>query len=119
MSTYTLAELLGTKMRALYQRKKGRDLYDLGLALEHPEFDANRLLQTFKEYLEYGGTSVTRAQFEANMAAKLADRAFLLDVPPLLRTGIDYVPSDAWSRVHSAIVSHLPGAPWKGGTGEE
>jgi predicted nucleotidyltransferase component of viral defense system len=31
--TYELDELLGTKLRALYQRKKGRDLFDLGLAL--------------------------------------------------------------------------------------
>lgn len=27
--TYELDELLGTKLRALYQRKKGRDLFDL------------------------------------------------------------------------------------------
>ena len=29
ITTYKLEELLGTKMRALYQRKKGRDLFDL------------------------------------------------------------------------------------------
>jgi predicted nucleotidyltransferase component of viral defense system len=29
ITTYRLEELLGTKMRALYQRRKGRDLYDL------------------------------------------------------------------------------------------
>ena len=28
IQTYKLEELLGTKLRALYQRKKGRDLYD-------------------------------------------------------------------------------------------
>src|SRR6476620_10838883 len=28
ISTYHLNELMGTKMRALYQRKKGRDLFD-------------------------------------------------------------------------------------------
>lgn len=34
ISTYTLEELLGTKLRALYQRKKGWwDLYDLWVAL--------------------------------------------------------------------------------------
>ncbi len=27
--TYSIDELLGTKLRALYQRKKGRDLFDL------------------------------------------------------------------------------------------
>ncbi len=31
--TYELDELLGTKLRALYQRKKGRDLFDLAVAL--------------------------------------------------------------------------------------
>ena len=33
--TYELNELLGTKLRALYQRKKGRDLFDLAIALDH------------------------------------------------------------------------------------
>lgn len=33
LTTYTLEELLGTKLRALYQRKKGRDLYDLWKAI--------------------------------------------------------------------------------------
>ncbi len=32
--TFALDELLGTKLRALYQRKKGRDLFDLSHALE-------------------------------------------------------------------------------------
>ncbi len=61
-----------------------------------------------------GGTPVTRAQVEANMAAKVTDPSFLSDVAPLLRTGIAYEPSDAWNRVHAAIVAHLPGAAWKG-----
>lgn len=29
LTTYQLEELVGTKLRALYQRKKGRDLFDL------------------------------------------------------------------------------------------
>ena len=28
LTTYALEELLGTKLRALYQRAKGRDLFD-------------------------------------------------------------------------------------------
>ncbi len=54
------------------------------------------------------------AQVEANMAVKVTDPSFLSDVAPLLRTGIAYEPSDAWNRVHAAIVAHLPGAAWKG-----
>lgn len=34
LTTYKLEELLGTKIRALYQRKKGRDLYDLYKAIK-------------------------------------------------------------------------------------
>lgn len=114
VSTFTLPELLGTKLRALYQRKKGRDLFDLALALEHPEFEGALLLKAFEEYMTFIGTPVTRAEFEANMSAKLGERPFLTDVPPLLRTGVAYNPADAWARVHAALVSQLPGAPWKG-----
>ena len=32
ITTYRLNELLGTKLRALYQRRKGRDLFDLATA---------------------------------------------------------------------------------------
>ncbi len=114
VGTFSLPELLGTKLRALYQRKKGRDLFDLDLALDHPAFDAGRLLDAFERYMAFGGTPVTRAQFEANMAAKLNDPAFLTDVPPLLRTGLEHDAATAWGRVHSALVSRLPGDPWKG-----
>jgi predicted nucleotidyltransferase component of viral defense system len=114
--TYTLPELLGTKLRALYQRKKGRDLFDLALALEHTDFDPAKLVEAFEQYMTFGGTPVTRAQFEANMAAKISDPPFLNDVPSLLRTGLAYEPSEAWSRVHANIVTRLPGNPWQGDT---
>ncbi len=34
ITTFEIEELLGTKLRALYQRKKGRDLFDLCVALD-------------------------------------------------------------------------------------
>jgi hypothetical protein len=66
--------------------------------------------------MTFGGTPVTRAQFEANMAAKISDPPFLNDVPSLPRTGLAYEPSEAWSRVHATIVTRLPGNPWQGDT---
>ena len=36
IQSYELDELLGTKLRALYQRKQGRDLFDLERALDQP-----------------------------------------------------------------------------------
>ncbi len=35
VATFTLEELIATKIRALYQRRKGRDLFDMWLAVEH------------------------------------------------------------------------------------
>ncbi len=50
LTTYVLEELLGTKLRTLYQRKKGRDLYDLYNALSrNPELDKNLLLNCYLE----------------------------------------------------------------------
>ena len=80
VTTYTLSELLGTKLRALYQRKKGRDLFDLARGLEHTDVDLDRLVEAFDKYMAHGGTPTTRAQVEANMAAKMEDAAFLGDV---------------------------------------
>jgi predicted nucleotidyltransferase component of viral defense system len=114
VSTYTLPELLATKLRALYQRKKGRDLFDLAQGLDHPDARPEPLLAAFQQYMTSAGASVTRARFEANMAAKMRDPAFRGDVPALLRTGLAYDPEHAWARVHEALIARLPGAPWKG-----
>lgn len=35
VATYAVEELAATKIRALFQRKKGRDLFDLWLAVQH------------------------------------------------------------------------------------
>lgn len=119
IATYTLPELLGTKLRALYQRKKGRDLFDLDLAIAHPEFDADLLLGAFAAYMKWGDMRVTRAEFEAAMAEKMTDPRFLRDLPPLLRTGVPHEPAAAWLRVHETLVSRLPGDGWRGAADTE
>lgn len=84
IKTYELNELLATKLRALYQRSKGRDLFDLAVALDDPEVDATSIIDIFKAYMELGGHHVTRTQFEKNLAAKRNDRNFAADISPLL-----------------------------------
>jgi predicted nucleotidyltransferase component of viral defense system len=112
--TYQLEELLGTKLRALYQRKKGRDLYDLWTALTGLGPDVDRLVECFHRYLAMAGASISRAEFEANLGAKLRARAFLDDTAPLLATGVVYDAAAAGAFVHERIVSRLRGEPWKG-----
>ncbi len=65
--------------------------------------------------MDFGGTSASRAQFEANMDAKMRDDLFLRDLQALLRPEIEYDNHEAWQAVHERIVFRLPGDPWKGG----
>ncbi len=73
--TYELDELLGTKMRALYQRKKERDLFDLAVALKKTSVDAERIVEAFSAYMDQQGHRVTRAQFEQILRQKFARRS--------------------------------------------
>ena len=87
IQSYDLNELLGTKLRALYQRKKGRDLFDLAIALDSEEVNPQKIVDIFYKYMEHGGYSVSRQQFEDNVTDKLRDDNFTSDIGPLLAQG--------------------------------
>jgi predicted nucleotidyltransferase component of viral defense system len=117
VTTFHLEELLATKLRALYQRKKGRDLFDLILVLKkHPDFDIEKMLHSFAQYMAFDQTKVTRAEFELNLAAKLKDNAFTNDILPLLppTENRSYNPLDEFYSVQEKILNLLPGESWKG-----
>lgn len=90
ITTYDLDELLGTKLRALYQRRKGRDLFDLSTALSQGGADPARIVAAFVRYMLEGGHRVQGAAFKENLAQKLEDPRFLSDIPPLLSEGRDW-----------------------------
>lgn len=114
LPVYHLDELLGTKMRALFQRRKGRDLYDLWLGLQSAETDGNRVVECFRRYMEHEGRAVSRAEFEANLDAKLKSGAFLGDTRLLIPTDVEYDPINAGEAVRNELIARLPGEPWKG-----
>ena len=114
VTTYTLDELLGTKLRALYQRKKGRDLFDLWHALETGRVDVSRVIACFRRYMTEGGHSATRAQFEENLEGKRRLPDFREDLGPLLRPRLAWDIDAAMNTVLERIVAFLPGDPWKG-----
>ncbi len=113
--TYELDELLGTKLRALYQRKKGRDLFDLGLALQRDGVSPDRVVEVFARYMHEEGVRVTRAMFEQNLAAKKTDAVFTADLTPLLANGRTWSFDSAYELVWRDLIGRLPGDPWKGG----
>jgi len=93
--TYELDELLATKLRALYQRRKGRDLFDLWWASEQADPDPARIVALLGEYQAAAGRPMIRAgEFRANLAAKRVP-AFLDEVRPLLRPDVAYDPAVA------------------------
>jgi predicted nucleotidyltransferase component of viral defense system len=112
--SYHLDELLGTKLRALYQRKKGRDLFDLWIAGQRTRFDPRRVVDCFTRYLEHDGMSVSRAELEANLHDKLVDREFAADITPLLASDVEWDCMAAGTYVLDVLAALLPGDAWKG-----
>lgn len=112
--TYELDELLGTKLRALYQRRKGRDLFDLATALQTPGVDPARVVAAFSAYMDHGGHRVTRALFEQNIEAKLRNPQFAADIGPLLAPGHRWNLDEAARTVSERLIALLPGEPWRG-----
>lgn len=111
--TYATEELLGTKLRALYQRKKGRDLFDLWQALSMLHVDDSGIVAMFGGYLQRRGARITRAQFERNLVQKEGMPEFLGDILPLLPSGSGYDPAAALSMVRVRLIEKLPGRAWR------
>lgn len=116
--TYALDKLLGTKLRALYQRRKGRDLFDLWYAAHHAKVDSDRLIACFLEYLERAGLRISRAEFEENFAEKRAHPDFASDLRPLLNPDVEWSFKEAANWLASEILPRLPGEPWQGAEGQ-
>lgn len=105
--TYKPEELLGTKLRALYQRKKGRDLFDLHHALLHIKPDEEKIIHCFREYMQQDGTQPPSArEFELNMEDKMNDREFTGDIAALLRPEIEYNQQKAYKHIHQTLIQH-------------
>ncbi len=106
---YATEELLGTKLRALYQRRKGRDLFDLAAALRELSPDTAAIVEAFQRYMAEEGQHVTQAEFGANLAAKLDHPGFVADCVPLLKPGVVFdLKADA-KLLEMRILSLLPG----------
>ena len=106
INTYYIEELLGTKLRALYQRRKGRDLFDLDLALTKLDIDISKLIQCYKEYINFSdGASPTSKMFVINMEEKMKDDEFTNDIFTILRPEIEYDNDLAYKKISEEIIS--------------
>jgi predicted nucleotidyltransferase component of viral defense system len=107
VATYSLEELLATKLRALYQRRKGRDLFDLWIGLGLPAVDPERIVQAFRKYMSAGESSWSRKAIEENLEAKQSSRQFHEDLKPLLTDADRFDPGEAGRLVRDRIIALL------------
>lgn len=108
ITTYKLNELLGTKLRALYQRRKGRDLFDLYVALSHPDIDVDEIIRCYHRYIGFSvAQPPTKKQFILNMEEKLQDPEFMGDVEQLLSPSFDFRLSKQYDFVFNALINRL------------
>ncbi|MEW6305587.1 MAG: nucleotidyl transferase AbiEii/AbiGii toxin family protein [Verrucomicrobiota bacterium] len=107
---FDIHEMLGTKMRALFQRKRGRDLFDLYWALTKSPapVDPAAIIASFEHYLKQEGTKAGRAEFIGILEDHLKDRGFCSDMQPLLRTDITYDPQVAGKYIKTHLLNRLP-----------
>ena len=118
ISTFSREEMLATKFRALLQRDRGRDLYDLAHAIDvFDGLDADHTVEMFGAYLALSGQAISRAQAQERMFAKLANPRLLLDVRPILPAAraeglTEESTQGSFRRVFEVLIDRLPGEPW-------
>ncbi len=108
-------ELFGTKLRALLQRRSGRDLFDLDQGLQRLQLDPARLVACFAHYVAQEGRPIRRAMAEKRMLEKL-DRSLTEDIAPLLPPSVRWSDADAirgFERVWTELIARIGGSPWK------
>ncbi len=107
VTTYCIEELLATKLRALYQRKKGRDLFDLWYALENITFDIEKVITVWKKYMKFENNTVTKNDFIKNVEDKMASPLFVNDMNVLIIPTLKYDTNIAMKLVLEKIINKI------------
>jgi len=115
VASFEPEELFGTKLRALLQRRKNRDLFDLNEGLRRLEMNPDQLIACFEHYLKLEGKPITRAVAEQRMLEKLT-RSLTEDIGPLLSAGVRFNDDDAidaFEKVWNELIIKIKGDAWK------
>lgn len=109
VKTFTTRELVATKIRALYERKKSRDLFDMWLALTELGLSGDDLIAVFEPYHPAGLTAKTAVN---NLTAKLGDDDFRHDLDPFVADWPEgYDLDQAAQTVINQVLSKIPKPP--------
>ena len=106
--TYEMDELMATKLRALYQRRKGRDLFDIWYVATNELINLNRVFDIFAKYCAYNDVQISREEFIKNLEQKKDNRDFHVDMSLLLPSKLHWNFDEAYQFVVDNVISRLP-----------
>ncbi|MFB6318477.1 nucleotidyl transferase AbiEii/AbiGii toxin family protein [Saccharicrinis sp. FJH54] len=109
IKTYNINELLGTKLRALYQRSKGRDLFDLDYSRQNIRLDYDQVISCFSKYTQLvtGKKPPSKKEFLINIEEKEKSPEFIGDIEGLLRTEIKYNQGEAFNWLKTELIERI------------
>ncbi len=99
ITTFTLEELLATKLRALYQRRKGRDLFDLWYAHLKADINMDSIIPIFILYLDNENINMTSKMLIDSVESKLTNSEFVGDISAIINPNIKYDIHNAWGKI--------------------
>ncbi len=107
VSVNQLEELMATKIRVLYQRRKGRDLFDLWFVFSKNLANLNETVRIFNLYCEKESLFISKDSFLKNLDLKRLNRDFQTDMDALLPPQIEWDFDEAFNYVQKQIVAKL------------
>lgn len=109
ITTYHLEELMGSKLRALYQRTKGRDLYDQYQALTKvDDLDIDKVIKCYHRYMDFSeGGSPSKKIYLDNIIAKMEDPEFIGDTVGLISKEEEWNAAKAFDMIEKRILDKL------------
>lgn len=108
IATYGIDELMATKLRALYQRRKGRDLFELWYVITKKLVNLENVFKIFSKYCDYNGGQISGEEFIRNLELKKNNRDFRSDMDILLPSKLNWNFDEAYKFVIENVISTLP-----------
>ena len=106
--TYEIDELIATKLRALYQRRKGRDLFDLWYVSKQELIRLDRVFDVFAKYCVNDCINISKNEFIKNLALKKSHPDFQVDMNALLPLELNWDFEEAYQFVVDKVINRLP-----------
>lgn len=107
ITTYELPELMATKLRALYQRRKGRDLFDLWYVFRENTALIDKVIDIFQKYCDNDNLFLSQELFQKNLDLKKLNKDFQTDMNVLLSPAVNWNFDEAFDFVQNNIISKI------------